>query len=330
MKFFPPLIFFILIVSSYNVVEEKSIVVDGIDDAAHFRYYENESHIIHWYEWWYANLKDGEDGIIVMFFTFGNLNSFFGRAVGVFAALLNENESIESLQISPFIPFSLDYKKCNVSIGKSRFYEENGAFFVEYEGKNMHISMKMKNRGKAYGSIAPLEGWQWAGWYVALPYGEGEAWVEYKGREWHIKGNAYHDHNWGMRKLGRFKWDWGEFNANNFSIIYGIAGSREMKGGLHFINESCHIFIPYGKLKMEYEEWQRISLVKKPTKIHFYGGNGSISADFMVEMKKFYILGYGKVGKPYLLGSARGYVEINGKRMNFDSTGFYEHHGRFE
>jgi len=308
-------------------VEEGSH--DGIDDAAHFKYYQNESHIIHWYEWWYANLKDGERGIVIMFFTFGNLNRMAQRMVGVFAALLDENESIESLQINPFAPFHLDYEKCNVSIGESRFYQDGGKFFVDFNGKNLRIHMEMEGKGRAYGSIAHLEEWQWAGWYVALPYGKGNATVICNGRKYEMRGNAYHDHNWGMRKLGKFNWDWGEFGMKDYSIIYGIAGEKEMKGGVHFINESSHIFLPFDRMSIDYLQWARISGFRKPVKMHFYGGDENMSIDFYVEMEKAYILGYGRVGKPYLLGRAYGYVETNGMRREFDGMGFYEHHGRF-
>ena len=303
---------------------------DGIDDAAHFKYYQNESHIIHWYEWWYANLKDGKNGVVVMFFTFGNLNKIAQRVVGVFAVFLDENESVESLFFNPFVSFHLDYEKCNVSIGENRFYEEGGKFFVEYAGKNLYIHMEMDGGGMPYGSVAALEEWQWAGWYVALPYGEGEAIIKYNGKEYRLHGKAYHDHNWGMRKIGKFNWDWGEFGEENYSIIYGIAGHEEMKGGVHFINGSTHVFVPYGKIKEEYLEWNRISGFKKPVKIHVYGGDANMSVDFYVEMERAYILGYGKMGKPYLLGRAYGYVETGGVKRNFDTIGFYEHHGRFE
>ena len=75
---------------------------------------------------------------------------------------------------------------------------------------------------------------------------------------------------------GFFEWDWGEFGIekldNEFAIIYGIVkGEDKMKGGIHFVNDSMHVFIPYGKANIEYLEWGRINGFKKPTKLHIYG-----------------------------------------------------------
>ncbi|RLF33516.1 MAG: hypothetical protein DRN07_02405, partial [Thermoplasmata archaeon] len=119
----------------------SSVVSCGNDDAAHFKYHENESHIIHWYEWWYANIRGEEQDIIIMFFTFGNLNCPLSRVVGVFAALLDDEECIESLTCRPLMDFTLDYERCNVTIGGNRFYEENGTFVITYRKDDFSVVM---------------------------------------------------------------------------------------------------------------------------------------------------------------------------------------------
>jgi len=297
-----------------------------VNDSAHFKYYENSSHILHWYEWWYANVKNDEKSIITMFFTFGNLNNPLMSIVGVFVAILEENESIEMITCYPLIEYNLDYEKCNVSIAGNRFYEENGKFVIEYMKGEMRILMNISSCGKPFGSVASTGEWQWAGWYVAVPYGKGKAIVNCKGEKYEIKGNAYHDHNWGISRKGYFTWDWGEFAVDNGTIIYGVAGEDEMKGGIHFVNKTKHIFIPYGKLKIDYIEWKRISGFKKPTKLHLYGKDKNIDIDMYVEMEKAYIIGYKKIGKPYLFGRAYGTLNIDGKMIPINSKGFYEHH----
>ncbi|OYT59177.1 hypothetical protein B6U81_06525 [Thermoplasmatales archaeon ex4484_30] len=309
------------------------------DDAAHFKYYENESHIIHWYEWWYANVKGEHNSILVFFFTFGNLNNPFLSLVGATTFFFTENGTVESITAYPFIHYNLDYEKCNVSIAGNRFYEENGKFFIKYNKKDFSVSVEMEAKGKAFGREAtPIKEWQWAAWHVAVPYGIGKAGIIYKGNEYVIEGKAYHDHNWGMAKMGFFEWDWGEFGIekldNEFAIIYGIVkGEDKMKGGIHFVNDSMHVFIPYGKANIEYLEWGRINGFKKPTKLHIYGEsvygeNRNISVDMIVEMEKYYIIGIRDFGKPYLVGKATGKVSIGNRSYSFSNVkGFYEHHG---
>ncbi len=352
MKIVAILLAFLLLFPFYGKTDErltdeglnKTIQYDS-DDAAHFKYYENESHIIHWYEWWYANVKGEHNAILLFFFTFGNLNNPLLSFVGVASFFFTENETIESITAYPFICYSLDYEKCNVSIAGNRFYEENGKFFIEYEKKDFSVSVEIESKGMAFGREAtPIKEWQWAAWHVAVPYGIGKARITYKGNEYVIEGKAYHDHNWGMAKMGFFRWDWGEFSTDeidadnagtdDFAIIYGMVKGRDgMRGGVHFVNDSMHIFIPYGEANIEYLKWDRINGFKKPIELHIYGKSvygesGNISVDMIVEMERYYVIGVKNFGKPYLLGKATGRVDIGNRSFSFSNIkGFYEHHG---
>lgn len=307
----------------------SSVVSCGNDDAAHFKYHENESHIIHWYEWWYANIRGEEQDIIIMFFTFGNLNCPLSRVVGVFAALLDDEECIESLTCRPLMDFTLDYERCNVTIGGNRFYEENGTFVITYRKDDFSVVMTIEPQGMPFTTVRELEEWQWGGWHVGAPYGTGNATVRYNGNTFEVGGNAYHDHNWGMSRKRQLNWDWSEFFIGNGSIVYGAAGNRELKGGIHYVDENTHIFIREDKAHIDYVEWGRINGFKKPTKMHMYGEDENLRVDLYIELEKAYVLGFGATGKPYLRGRAYGEVSVNGVTKSVNATGFYEHHGGF-
>lgn len=307
----------------------SSIHFWGSDDAAHFKYHEDEPHIIHWYEWWYANIRGEEHDIIVMFFTLGDLNRPLARVVGVFAALLDEGECIESFTCRPCIDFTLDYERCNVTIAGNRFYEENGIFFITYEKGDFSLTMRIEPGGVPFTSVRTLEGWQWGGWHVGAPYGTGNATVRYNGDTFEVRGHAYHDHNWGISRARQLNWDWSEFFIGNASIVYGAAGNRALKGGIHYVDDTTHIFLPEDASYIEYVEWERINGFTKPAKMHMYGENEHLRVDLYIELEKVYILGFGTMGKPYLQGRAYGEVSIDGVTKSVNATGFYEHHGRF-
>lgn len=290
------------------------------ENAAHYIYYQDNEHISHWFEWWYANFK-GEKNFMVMFYTLGDLKNPFASLVGCAVFLFNENNSLETITSYPFINYSLDYEKCNVVIAGNRFYEKNGNIFIEYKKDDFELFLKIKPMGKKFKESSTVNEWQWMAWYVAAPYGEGEAFIKYKGEKYEVKGRAYHDHNWGMAKKKNFRWDWGEFNFNNeFAIIYGIVNED---GKIHFVNESIHISIPCKKI--EYLEWKKINGIKKPTKLHVYGYADGKEVDFFIEMEKAYVIGIKRVGIPYLFGKCHGFVKIHGKTYSFSCDGFYEH-----
>ncbi len=299
MKF---LIFFLIF-----VITCQEIYFYDLNDAAHFKYYQNNKYILYWYEWWYANLKT-EKNIIIMFFTIGNLNNPFLSLVGAFVSILDDD--IEKITIASCIDCYLDYKKCNVSIAGNRFYEKNGIYIIKYNKGDFSLIMKIYPYGMPFGNQTMLNKWQFTAWYVSVPYGKGEAWIKYKGKEYYVKGKAYHDHNWGISK--KMKWDWGEFSCKEFAIIYGIAESR---GGLYFVDNNSYFFF---KIEIEYLEWKRINGIRKPAKLHLYGKD----VDLFIELERAYTIWY----KPYLLGKAYGNIKINGKLYEINSIGFYEHH----
>ena len=298
-----------------------------INDAAHFKYYENDENIIYWYEWWYANIKNEENGIVITFVTFGDLNNPLASIVGAYALFFSKNNFAESITSFPFIPYHLDYEKCNVSILNNRFYEEDGKFFVEHNGNDLKIYLEIYPQGERFGSFCNIDEWQWMSWYVACPYGYGKAKVWFNGDEYYFEGNAYHDHNWGIAKFYQLKWDWGEFSLGDMALIYGfVEGKNEMLGGVHIVKQNEHIFVPYGKSDMEILEWKRFGVEKKPKKIFISANDKNINLEMNLELYKFFYIIEELKLKPYLMGKASGRLKIyNEEIFFFDIKGFYEH-----
>ena len=313
---------------------------DMKDDAAHFKYFQNDSHIIYWYEWWYMNVK-GEDknNLLIEFFTFGNLNNPLTSAVGITLIFMKKDGStFESVKGYPGIEYSLDYEKCNVNIDDDVFMAVNESFYrVTYHNRINDVSLTLNLSKVTYGIKAipsHLQDWEWMEWHIPVPYGKAEGVLKYteNGREYiySIKGRGYHDHNWGMAKKFSLKWDWGEFSDEKYpiSLAYGWVGfgKSSFTGGAYITNESSgeEIYLP--DLKFEYKEWIEINGFKRPSKIHLYGSNENFSLDVTIKLHKLYIIGIGSIGTPYLFGKATGKIMLNGHLYTINTTGFYEHH----
>jgi len=311
---------------------------DGIDDAAHFRYHQNDSNIINWYEWWYANVK-GDDGnnLLVEFFTFGNLNNPVTSAVGVVMIFMkSDGSTFKSLKSYPFIDYTLDYEKCNVTVTEDRFAEYGGNYTITYHNTINDVSLRLNihsvNRG--INAIPTREGVKdWMKWNIPVPYGKADGLLEYTDKNgqhsFHISGRGYHDHNWGISNEFTLEWDWGEFSDKNASLTYGMAkfGDKPFEGGIYFSNKTSTAAIHMPDLNVEYLKWDKICGFKKPTEVHMYGSNGSFSADVTVELEKVYVIGIGRVGMPYLMGKMNGKIMVDGREYTLSgSTGFYEHH----
>ncbi len=351
-------VFLILVIASVSITGEERMrkaddtrhlpapvipegLSDGIDDAAHFKYYQNDSGIINWREWWYANVK-GDDGnnLLVEFFTFGNLNNPVASAVGVVMILMkSDGSTFKSLKSYPFIDYSLDYDKCDVRVAGDRFLEHgDGSYTVTYHNNINDVSMEMNiytaNRG-IEAIPAQADTGEWMRWIIPIPYGRVDGTLEYTDRDGHhvyeLEGRGYHDHNWGIFRMFALEWDWGEFTdrTDNASITYGMVkfGDKPLEGGIYFSDENSTGAVYMPDLSIEYLKWEKICGFKKPTEIRMYGSNGSFSADVTVKLDRAYLIGVGSVGMPYLLGRMSGEVFMDGRKYTFsDVTGFYEHH----
>ncbi|MEA2054839.1 MAG: hypothetical protein U9O96_07045 [Candidatus Thermoplasmatota archaeon] len=314
---------------------------DDIDDAAHFKYYQNDSNIVNWYEWWYMNVK-GDDGnnLLIEFFTFGDLNNPFASAVGIVMIFMKEDGSIfKSLKSYPFIDYNLDYEKCNVTIAGDVFYESGKEnYTITYHNGISDASLYLNVSGITCGVTAiptDMGGEEWMRWTIPAPCGKTDGVLEYTDKEgrhvYKISGKGYHDHNWGISRKLSMDWEWGEFSDDSIpaSVVYGMAkfGDKPFEGGIYFSNETVSKAIHMPDLKLEYLEWDVICGFKKPTRLRLYGSNGSFSADVTVEVEQIYIIGVYNIGTPYLMGKMSGAIIVDGKDYKFSNvTGFYEHH----
>ena len=125
---------------------------DGVDDAAHFKYYQNDSDISRWYEWWYLNVKtENGHSLLIEFFTFGDLNNPFASAVGVVMLFMHEDGSTyKSLKSYPGIPYSLSYETCDVSITGDRFVQRDDGTF---ERRDIQVRRSHAGRMEVTGGL---------------------------------------------------------------------------------------------------------------------------------------------------------------------------------
>ncbi len=316
---------------------------DGVDDAAHFKYYQNDSDISRWYEWWYLNVK-AESGhrLLVEFFTFGDLNNPAASAVGVVMLFMDEDGSTyKSLKSYPGIPYTLSYERCNVYIDGNRFVRrDDGSYDVTYTNhlQQVHVDLHLSGLTEPIsGRESQLNDREWMSWNAAVPAGEVQGTVRFRDegelRRYDMAGVGYHDHNWGISRKLPLQWDWGEFTDPSVpaSFVYGaakIGGGSYEHGGVHFTTETEEWVIPMSNVSIAYRRWRDIAGVAKPTVIDITGANGSFSVDATVRLHRYYMVaGTGLFGMPYLVGSLTGDIHAGGRHYELSSViGFYEHH----
>lgn len=316
---------------------------NGVDDGAHFKYYQNESNIIHWYEWWYMNVK-GTDGnnLLVEFFTFGDLNNPLTSAVGIVLIFMKEDGTVfRSLKTYPGIDYTLDYEKCNVTIDGNSFRQDDTGttYTVTYTNalNDLVLNLTLEARTQSIAQAPTARyGNQWMSWNAAVPLGVTSGTLSYRdmsGRHtYNLEGRGYHDHNWGISRKLPLEWDWGEFShgQQGTSITYGMVSLHDQPfvGGIYFANATVSAALYLPDLRVRYLQWEEIAGINKPVRIRLQGANEVMAVNLTVTYLQHYMIAsVGGMGMPYLMGTIQGTVTVQGHTHTFSgATGFYEHH----
>lgn len=197
----------------------KSTYIDR-DDGLHP--YENPEY----FEWWYLDARFDNGYSCVL--TWHWRNEFL-------------KPHIPTLQIFTYTPEGKRYvgmeavdpkdchasqERCDVKMGKSFLRQENGVYKMFMHCRNVGCELVFKPSipgWKTGDGVIPVEGKDLVqGWVIPCPRAKVEGKLIIKDKEIPVKGDGYHDHNWGncdMYDIFR-GWYWGRLNDPKYTIIF--------------------------------------------------------------------------------------------------------------
>ncbi len=289
------------------------------------------------YEWWYYDSHFPDGTIMVIIFYSKSPIAVDGPIVPQATIELTLPDGTKySDQIQAKMEESSYAKdKCDVKIGDSRFCGDLKHYDITFSGKKVQAKVALDGTIPAWrsqsGSIffGNQEEYYFA-WLPAIPEGRVVADVTCEGKELHLEGSGYHDHNWGnvsMLKL-MHHWYWGRAKIGDYKVISSwITGEKKYgykdfdvfmlaKGDKILGDNSNHTlkFLPteeymddytgkpvYGKVIYEYEtpkgEYYRIT----------YDRKGDISRQNFIDL----LPGIVKIGAR-LIGFEGSYLRFEG------------------
>jgi predicted secreted hydrolase len=184
----------------------------------------------YYYEWWYF------DGVFENGYTY--TVSCFWRAVVMgspvpFIAMsvyTPDGNKIDGAGVFDYKDSHASPDKCNVSVGNNYIRQEGSVYklsmHVQQLGANMGVEMTYSRR---------VPGWKWSedgilldddtgkqGWVCALPRADVEGKLFIDGKPIPVKGQGYHDHNWGNTLMSNSVngWVWGRMFHPEYTFVY--------------------------------------------------------------------------------------------------------------
>jgi len=181
------------------------------------------------YEWWYYD-SHYPDGTVLVLFFFSKMPIDVDGPIKPIASmeLTLPDGRMLSEEVHAKIEDSYYSKdKCDVRIGECHCQGDLKHYDVVFKGKTMSARLTLDGTIRAWrsqtGSIFFGDGEEhYFAWLPAIPEGVAIADITYDGgKEMHLEGSGYHDHNWGnisMLKL-MHHWYWGRAKIGEYKVI---------------------------------------------------------------------------------------------------------------
>lgn len=180
------------------------------------------------YEWWYfdTHLEDGSSAVIVFYtkdFVQANrkmtptISLNIDRPDGTKIARRIEYKASEATFLKD---------SCHVQIGKSYFKGNLKEYEIHFEGEGLTIDAKLTRqtnswRPKTGHVVFGEQEENYFAWVVPVPQGNVEFSYSLGEEKKQLKGNGYHDHNWGNISIMELfnHWYWSRAKVGPYNII---------------------------------------------------------------------------------------------------------------
>lgn len=181
------------------------------------------------YEWWYFD-SHYPDGTILVLFFFSKMPIDVNGPIKPIATMELTLPSGQKLSEEVYATIEESHyakERCDVKIGDCFCRGDLKHYDVVFKGKTMSATLALDGTIRAWrsqtGSIffGDDEEYYFA-WLPAIPEGKAVADVTYGGgKQLHLEGSGYHDHNWGNISMMSLMhhWYWGRAKIGDYKVI---------------------------------------------------------------------------------------------------------------
>jgi len=185
-----------------------------------------------YYEWWYLDARFDNGYSCVL--TWHWRNEFLKPHIPTIQLFIYtpEGKRYIGLDAIDIKDCSASLEQCNVKMGSSYLRQEQGIYKMAMHARNVGCELVFKGT---------LPGWKsgngnfpggalskgWAGWVIPCPRAKVEGKLFIKGEEIKVKGDGYHDPNWGdidLYDLFKRRY-WGRLNDPRYTIIFSCTAT---------------------------------------------------------------------------------------------------------
>ena len=190
------------------------------------------------YEWWYfdGHLDDGSMIVSAFIMQTDENNHVNPQITFNFA---DKNNRIEKTIYFKSGEFESAKDHCDVKINNNYFrskgLDEYEIYLDPAHNEGWGYDLKIKRNVPSFrpGTGFWDAGGEYFAWLCAVPSGSIEGTITKAGKNVNVKGNGYHDHNWGNVPMSKIlsDWYWGRAEINGITVVTANVRFREEAGG---------------------------------------------------------------------------------------------------
>ena len=180
------------------------------------------------YEWWYFDSHYPDGTILVIIFFSKSPIEVNGpiKPQATMELTLPDGTKYSDLVTATLENSSYSKEQCDVRIGESRIVGDLKHYDIVFRGEKLQARMSLDGTIPAWRSQCGciLFGDQeeyYFDWLPSVPEGKAVADVSVAGKQLHLEGSGYHDHNWGNTSMLKLMhhWYWGRAKIGDYKVI---------------------------------------------------------------------------------------------------------------
>ena len=188
-----------------------------------------------YYEWWYLDSRFDNGYSCVL--TWHWRNMFIVPHVPTIQIFVYtpEGKRYVGMEAIDLKDCSAGEQACDVKMGSSFLRQEGGVYRMSMHSRNVGCELTFERTVPGWktgdGLMPVAESGVIEGWVIPCPRARVEGRLFVKDRVIDVRGDGYHDHNWGNVNLYDIfaGWYWGRLNDPKYTIIFSY--TQDLKGG---------------------------------------------------------------------------------------------------
>ncbi len=219
--------------------------------------------------------------------------------------------------------------KCDVRIGGSRITGDLKHYDIVFDGKDIQAKVSLDGTIRAWrsqtGSIFFGDNEEhYFAWLPAIPEGKAVADVTCHGKQLHLEGSGYHDHNWGnvIMLKPMHHWYWGRAKIGDYKVI-----SAWITGEKKYGYKDFDVFmLAKGDEILGDNSNHTLKFLSTDEYIDDFTGKpvyGKVIYEYTTESSELYRITYdrkGDISRQNFIDLLRGIVKLGAKVIGFDGS----------